>query len=51
MNPIEGVCRNGKLLGWVQKRSTGGWRALTLFGRLTHHLSRDSAREAIRCSM
>jgi hypothetical protein len=51
MNPIEGVNRDGKLLGWVQKRAGGGWRALTLSGHLTHHQSRQSAREAVRCSM
>jgi hypothetical protein len=51
MNPIEGVCRNNKLLGWVQKRARGGWRALTLSGVLTHHQSRESAREAVRWSM
>ena len=50
-NPIEGVCRNSKLLGWVQKRAKGGWRALTLSGHLTHHQSRESAREAVRWSM
>jgi len=51
MNPIEGVNRAGKLLGWVQKRARGGWRALTLSGCLTHHQSRESAREAVRWSM
>ena len=50
MNPIEGVRRNNKLRGWVQKRPAGGWRALTLSGHLTHHQSRQEAREAVRCS-
>ena len=51
MNPIEGVRRNKKLLGWVQKRATGGWRALSCSGTLTHHQSRQQAREALQCSM
>lgn len=51
MNRIEGVRRDSKLLGWVQKRPTGGWRALTLSGVLTHHQSRQEAREAVRWSM
>ena len=52
LNPIEGVCRNNQLLGWVQKRRVGGgWRALTMTGVLTHHSTREAAREAVRCSM
>jgi hypothetical protein len=39
------------LAGWVQQRSTGGWRALTPSGVLTHHRTRKEAREALQCSM
>ena len=48
MNPIEGVHRDGKLLGWVQKRAGGGWRALSCSGCLTHHRTRQEARENLR---
>ena len=50
MNPINGVMRDGKLLGWVQKRAGGGWRALSTTGVLTHHTTRQQAREALQCS-
>lgn len=48
MNPIEGVYSNGRLAGWVQKRARGGWRALSITGVLTHHKSRQEAREELR---
>lgn len=48
MNPIEGVFSNGRLAGWVQKRKGGGWRALSITGVLTHHSSRQAAREELR---
>jgi len=50
MNPIDGVLLNGKLMGWVQKRPAGGWRALSISGALTHHPTRQQAREALLCS-
>jgi hypothetical protein len=49
---IHGVCRNGILIGWVQRRGTEGpWRALTVSGLLTHHSTRQQAREALLCSI
>jgi len=38
------------LAGWVQQGLGGLWRALTPSGVLTHHQTRQQAREALKCS-
>ena len=51
MNAVYAVLRDdATLAGWVQKRPAGDWRALTAAGVLSHHPTREQAREALRCS-
>lgn len=51
MNAVYAVLRDdATLAGWVQKRPQGDWRALSTSGALTHHQTRQQAREALRCS-
>ena len=51
MNPVYAVLRDdATVAGWVQKRPAGDWRALTASGALSHHSTREQAREALRCS-
>ena len=47
MNRADAVLLNGSVVGWVQKRAAGGWRALSVDGRLTHHRTRKEARESL----
>ena len=50
MNPVYAVLRDdATLAGWVQKRPSGDWRALTPSGILTYHSTRQQAREALKC--
>ena len=41
--------RHGAIIGWIQPRASGGWRALTVSGVLSHHMTENLAKEALRC--